>query len=270
MGNRTLGAAARTNGREFLFLGTGTSVGVPTIGCTCPVCQSDDPKNKRTRCAVVIHSPAGTVLIDTPPDLRTQLLREKISVVHAILFTHHHADHVFGFDDVRVLGYHLGGDIPVYCEPAVEEFLRRAYAYAFDPIVLAYPAGGVPRVVFHTLDRSKFRVLDHEVTPIPLRHGRYDVLGFRIGDVAYCTDTNEIPAESWPLLEGLDVLILDALRHTPHPTHFSLDEALAVIERVKPRRAYLTHLSCRMDPEKARAAMPDHVELAHDGLRFSF
>ncbi|MFO0946826.1 MAG: MBL fold metallo-hydrolase [Planctomycetota bacterium] len=261
---------APAGSREFLFLGTGTSVGVPVVGCECPVCLSDDPKNKRTRCSVIVRSPAGTILIDTTPDLRTQLLREKIRDIQAVLFTHHHADHVFGFDDVRVLCYHLGGEMPVYCDPEVEAFIRRAFAYAFDPIVLSYPHGGVPRVEFRRIDRPRFQVLDHWVTPIPLRHGRTDVLGFRIGNLAYCTDVNQIPEASWPLLEGLDILILDALRHTPHPTHFSLDEALAVIEKVRPKRAFLTHLSCKLDPEKARARMPDHVELAYDGLTLTF
>lgn len=267
-GNQVIGSSSPN--REFLFLGTGTSVGVPTLGCECPVCLSDDPKNKRTRCSVVIRSPGGTLLIDTTPDLRSQLLREKISLVHAVLFTHQHADHVFGFDDIRVLCYHLGGEMPIYCDPAVEEFLRTAYAYAFDPIVQSYPAGGVPKVSFRRIDRPSCPILDHLVTPIPLRHGRYDVLGFRFGNVAYCTDVNEIPESSWPLLEGLDVLILDALRHTPHPTHFSLEQALGVIDKVHAKRAYLTHLSCRMDPERARREMPPHVELAYDGLRFEF
>ena len=256
--------------RQFLFLGTGTSVGVPMIGCDCPVCSSADPKDWRTRCSVLIRSPAGNLLIDTTPDLRTQLLREKIGLAHAVLFTHQHADHVFGLDDVRVFARHLGGNLPVYCEPQVEDFIRRAFSYAFDPIVRSYPAGGVPRLEFHRIERPSTQVLDHQVTPIPLKHGRYDVLGFRLADVAYCTDVNEIPTGSWPLLEGLDVLVLDALRHKPHATHFSLDEALAVIERVRPRRAYLTHISCKLDPQAARRQMPTHVELAHDGLSFLF
>jgi phosphoribosyl 1,2-cyclic phosphate phosphodiesterase len=173
--------------REFLFLGTGTSVGVPTLGCECPVCLSDDPKNKRTRCSVVIRSPAGTLLIDTTPDLRAQLLRERISLVHSVLFTHEHADHVFGFDDIRMLCFHLGSEMPIYCEPNVEQFIRTAYAYAFDPIVQAYPAGGVPKVTFRRIERPAMQILDHTVVPIPLRHGRFDVLGFRFGNLAYWT-----------------------------------------------------------------------------------
>lgn len=256
--------------RQLLFLGTGTSVGVPIIGCDCPVCTSTEPENKRTRPSVLITSPAGNLLIDTSPDMRSQLLRERVSRVHAVLYTHYHADHVFGFDDLRVFGKYLERDLPVYCDPDVETFLRTAFSYAFDPVVRSYPAGGVPRVEFRRIDRPVAQVLDHTVVPIPLEHGRYSVLGYRFGTLAYCTDVNRIPDASWPLLEGLDVLVLDALRHTPHPTHFSLSEALTVIEKVRPRRAYLTHISCRLDPQQARREMPDHVQLAYDGLRVDF
>lgn len=256
--------------RQFLFLGTGTSVGVPVVGCDCRVCQSTDPKNQRTRCGVLISSPAGNLLIDTPTDLRTQLLRERVKLVHSVLFTHHHADHVFGLDDVRIFCKYLGGELPVYCDPKVEAFIRQSFSYAFDPIVHAFPAGGVPRLEFRRIDRPTCRILDHEITPIPLVHGRYDVLGFRIGDIAYCTDVNQIPDSSWPLLEGLDVLVLDALRMKPHPTHFSFDEALAVVERVQPRQTYLTHISCQLDLEEVARRKPANVELAYDGLKFDF
>lgn len=240
------------------------------VGCPCPVCQSDDPRNQRTRCSVLIRTAAGNLLIDTPPDLRQQLLREKIGLVHAVLFTHYHADHIFGLDDVRVFCFFLGRDLPIYCDPPVEEFIRRAFAYAFDPIVKEFPAGGVPQLDFRRIERPTVEILDQVITPIPLIHGRYDVLGFRIGDVAYCTDVNQIPDESWPLLEGLDVLVLDALRFRPHPTHFSFDEALAVVERLKPRQTYFTHISCRLDPAEAEKRCPDNVALAYDGLRFEF
>lgn len=240
------------------------------IGCECVVCKSNDPRYQRTRCSVLIHSPGGNVLVDTTPDLRTQALRERIRAVDAVLFTHHHADHVFGFDDLRAFCRNRQTPLPIYCDPDVEEFLRRAFSYAFDPIVKQYPAGGVPIVEFHRVQRPTCAVLDHLVTPIPLRHGRYQVLGFRIGDLAYCTDVNQIPESSWPLLENLQVLILDALRFKTHPTHFSLDEALAVIARLKPHRAYLTHLSCQLDPEVAAPMLPAHVALAYDGMRIAF
>lgn len=256
--------------REFLFLGTGTSVGVPVIGCQCRVCTSDNPRWNRTRSSVLIRSPEGNLLIDTSPDLRQQMLREKIDRVHAVLYTHQHADHVFGLDDCRVFCHYLGGSLPVFCDPPVEDFLRQAFSYAFDPIVRKYPAGGIPNLEFHRIERPSFRVLDHVVTPIPLRHGRFDVLGFRIDNVAYCTDVNVIPETSFPLLEGLDLLIVDALRMSPHPTHFSVPEALAAIERIAPKQALFTHISCQLDPEQVVKILPPHVGLAHDGMQFSF
>ena len=239
------------------------------LGCACAVCRSTDPRDRRTRSSVLIRSAAGNLLIDTAPDLRTQLLRERIDMVHAVAYTHHHADHVFGLDDVRVFCASLGA-MPIYCEPTTEDFIRRAFAYVFDPIVRQYPAGGVPSLEFRRLDRPSVRALDHDLAAIPLRHGRYDCMGFRVGDLAYCTDVNEIPESSWPLLAGLDTLILDALRFEPHPAHFCLAEALAVVERLRPRRTFLTHISCRLTPERARALLPAGVELAYDGLRLSF
>jgi phosphoribosyl 1,2-cyclic phosphate phosphodiesterase len=256
--------------RELLFLGTGTSTGVPVIGCNCEVCQSENPRFKRLRCSVLVSSPAGRILIDTTPDLRQQFLREKIPFAHAVLFTHHHADHVFGLDDVRTFSRHLGGPLPIYCEPATEAFIRRAFSYAFDEVVQAYPAGGVPKLEFRRFEKPSTRILDHEVVAIPLRHGRYDVLGFRFGDLAYCTDVNGIPEESWPLLEGVEILILDALRVERHPTHFSLDEALDVVERLRPRRTYLTHVSCQMNPDRIADRLPSGVSIAYDGLRLEF
>ena len=240
------------------------------IGCTCNVCLSDDPKNKRLRCSVLIQSRAGNLLIDTPPDLRTQLLREKISLVHAVLFTHHHADHVFGLDDLRIFPKYLEKDLPVYCSRKVEDFIRTAFPYAFDALSQTYGAGGVPRLEFHTIDTRAIHVLGQTIQPVPLAHGRFDVHGFRIDGLAYCTDVNRIPDGSWELLTDLDVLILDALRFQPHPTHFSLDEALAVIEQLKPKKAYLTHLSCKLVPEEALKRLPEHVQLAYDGMRIAF
>jgi phosphoribosyl 1,2-cyclic phosphate phosphodiesterase len=256
--------------RELLFLGTGTSTGVPVIGCDCEVCQSENPRFKRLRCSVIVTTPAGRILIDTTPDLRQQFLRENIPFAHAVLFTHHHADHVFGLDDVRTFSRHLGGPLPIYCEPATEAFIRRAFSYAFDEAVQKYPAGGVPKIEFRRFEQPSTRVLDQVVVAVPLEHGRYRSLGFRFDDLAYCTDVNRIPDESWPLLEGVEILILDSLRMEKHPTHFSLDEALEVVERLRPRTTYLTHLSCQMNPERAAGRLPDGVFFAYDGLRVAF
>ncbi len=252
---------------QLVLLGTGTSVGVPSIGCPCPVCISDDPHNNRTRCALVLGMPVGNLLIDTPPDLRTQLLREKIGIIHAVLFTHEHADHIFGLDDLRLFPFYLGRPVPLYCEPQVERRIRHSFDYAFTDSQPTH-AGAVPQLTFQTITTEAFDILGGRLIPIRLKHGpRFDVLGFRLGNIAYCTDTNGIPDASWPLLQGLDVLILDALRRRPHATHFSLDEAVAVVERVRPKQAYFTHISHDMDHEATNALLPNGMALAYDGQR---
>jgi phosphoribosyl 1,2-cyclic phosphate phosphodiesterase len=251
----------------LVFLGTGTSVGVPVIGCDCATCTSPNPRNRRMRCAVVLGLPEGHLLIDTPPDLRSQLLREGIGMIHAVLFTHGHADHIFGLDDVRMFSHYLGRRVPLYCEPQVEARIRKSFDYAFEPWAEMVHAGGVPLVEFRRIDMSPFELLGAKVTPIRLEHGQGQVLGFRVGNVAYCTDTNHIPPESWPLLQGLDVLILDALRHRPHPTHFSLAEAVAVAKELAPRRTLFTHIAHELEHEAVMAGLPAGMELAYDGLR---
>lgn len=252
---------------ELLFLGTGTSLGVPVIGCDCPTCVSDDPRNFRTRCGLVLGLPEGNLLIDTPPDLWRQLIRERIGIIHATLFTHEHADHLFGLDDLRLFAHYLGHPMPIYCEPAVEERIRKSFDYAFSADVANYHPGGVPQLEFRRIGLTPFELLGVEVIPFRLRHGRFNVLGFRFGNVAYCTDTNGIPEESWPHLRGLDVLILDALRRERHPTHFSLPEAIEVAQCVGAKRTIFTHISHDLEFSETMAALPPGMELAYDGLR---
>lgn len=257
--------------RTFVFLGTGTSVGVPMIGCDCPVCKSTDPHNHRTRCSVLIHLPGGTLLVDTSPELRLQLLRENVPVAHAVLYTHYHADHLFGLDDVRLFPKRLGGSLPIYCTDDVEEVIRRTFSYAFHPAASDLPAGVLPKLEFRRITATPFEILGQRVVPVPLGHGRFDVFGFRFDDVAYCTDVSRIPDASWPLLEGLSVLVIDALRPgKPHPAHFSLDQALDAIARLRPRQAYLTHMGHEMEYETLAAKLPPGVAPAYDGLRFDF
>jgi phosphoribosyl 1,2-cyclic phosphate phosphodiesterase len=251
---------------QLVFLGTGTSVGVPCVGCDCSTCMSDHPKNQRTRCAVVLGLPEGNLLVDTPPDLRAQLLREKIGRVHSVLYTHDHADHLFGLDDLRIFPYYLGRRMPVYCEDFVEARIRKSFDYAFTPEAPSY-GGGVPQLDFNRITTEPFFVLGQRVTPMRLEHGRFRVMGFRFGNIAYCTDTNAIPAESRPLLEGLDVLILDALRPRSHTTHFSLDQAIAAARELNPKRTLFTHMSHELEHEATNAALPAGIELAYDGLR---
>lgn len=256
--------------RTFTFLGTGTSVGVPMIGCECAVCRSPNPRNQRYRCGILIRTPQGNILIDTPPELRLQLLRENVRILHAALFTHYHADHLFGLDDLRPLARILDRSIPLYCTGEVEGKIRTAFAYAFGPEADSLPAGMIPKLVFERIDREPFFVLDECIVPIPLIHAHFDVRGFRIGDVAYCTDVSEIPRESWPRLQGLRVLVLDALRLQPHPAHFGLEQALDVIRQFAPERAYLTHMSHELEHEATNRLLPPNVQLAYDGLSFDF
>ena len=252
---------------QLVLLGTGTSHGVPLIGCACATCRSADPRNQRTRCAVAVGLPKGNLLIDTPPELRIQLVRERLGLVHAVVYTHAHADHLFGLDDLRIFPRYLGHELPICCEGEVEAAIRRSFAYAFDPAVQEYPAGGIPKLSFQRIGPTPFEILGARVAPIRLLHGRMPILGFRFGNVAYCTDTNQIPPESMALLEGLDVLILDALRHEPHVTHYSLEEAVEIARRLAPRRTLFTHICHRLEHEATNRSLPPGMELAYDGLR---
>jgi phosphoribosyl 1,2-cyclic phosphate phosphodiesterase len=252
---------------EMILLGTGTSVGVPAIGCGCDVCRSNHPRNQRTRCSAILGLPGGNLLIDTSPDLRHQLLRERIGIVHAVLYTHEHADHVFGLDDLRIMQFHLGGPVPLYCEPCVEDRIRKSFDYAFNSAAELHK-GAVPQLVFHRIGLKPFEVLGAQITPIRLKHGkRFDVLGFRVGNVAYCTDANAIPPESMEQLTGLDVLIIDALRPRGHATHFSLEEAIDVASALAPKQTLFTHMSHELEHEATNAALPAGMALAYDGQR---
>src|SRR3954466_13529075 len=252
---------------QLILLGTGTSVGVPAIGCGCAVCQSTDARNKRTRASAAVGLPGGNLLIDTSPDMRQQLLREQIGIVHAVLYTHEHADHVFGLDDLRMMQFYLGGPVPLYCEPAVEERIRKSFDYAFADDAHTHQ-GAVPQLAFHRIGLEPFEILGTKVVPIRMKHGRrFEVLGFRFGNVAYCTDANAIPPESMKRLEGLDVLILDALRPRGHATHFSLEDAVQVARELAPRQTFFTHMSHELEHEATNAALPAGMALAYDGLR---
>jgi phosphoribosyl 1,2-cyclic phosphate phosphodiesterase len=191
--------------------------------------------------------------------------------VDAILYTHYHADHLFGLDDARLFPKHLGRAVPVYCEADVERVVRRAFDYAFGGPVVAGNWVGIPQIEFKTIrPAERFEVLGESILPIRFKHGKFQVVGFRVDNLAYCTDVSAVPDESWEHLEGLDVLILDALRYEPHPTHLSLDQALAIIDRLKPRRTFLTHLSHTFDHAPTESTLPEGVALAYDGLAIDF
>ncbi|MEW5984207.1 MAG: MBL fold metallo-hydrolase [Acidobacteriota bacterium] len=249
---------------RLTFLGTGTSHGVPMIGCPCDVCRSSDPRDRRWRPSIYLELHDGTrVLVDTTPDLRMQALTFGVLRVDAILFTHGHADHIMGLDDVRRFNLLQGAPIPCYGQARTVEEVRRTFRYVFDS---KEEGGGIPRIHLYPV-AGLFSLGRQEVVPVPLLHGRRTILGFRLGSFAYLTDCNGIPEDSWPLLGHLDILVLDALRHRPHPTHFTVAEALAVVERLRPGRTLLTHICHDLPHEATNAKLPAGVELAYDGLR---
>jgi len=249
---------------ELTFLGTGTSHGVPMIACDCAVCRSDDPRDRRNRASVAIRTPdRRVILIDTAPELRLSAVARGIERADAILFTHAHADHIMGLDDVRRFNDVLGGALTCYGTPETLRRLRDVFDYAMKP----FPAAGAdrPSLVLEPIDAAS-EICGVRVIPVPLRHGNAEILGFRIGQLAYCTDCSAIPAGSWDLLAGLDLLVLGALRHRPHPAHFNLAEALDVIRRLRPRRALLTHVTHELPHAATNAGLPTGVNLAYDGL----
>lgn len=236
-------------------------MGVPRIGCECAVCTSTDPRNKRLRCSILLEHLGRTILVDTPPDLRTQALRYDVRRVDAVLFTHGHADHLHGLDDVRSYCFGREEPIPVYGDRLTLERITRVFDYAFDSAW----AEAVPRLSLHPI-AGDLELFGLQVRPITVIHGRLPVLAFRVGRFAYVTDCSRIPDESMAQLRGLDILVLDALRHREHPTHFTVDEALHVVDRLAPRRTYLTHIAHDLDHDATNDYLPEGVELAWDGL----
>lgn len=246
------------------FLGTGTSHGVPMIGCACATCRSDDPRDRRWRPSVYVEVDDGTsILVDTSPDLRAQALEFHLQRVDVILFTHCHADHVLGLDEIRRFNALQGGPIPCYGDAGTIASIRQTFAYAFR--TTAPKGGGLPHVETSVID-GPFDIGGQTIVPVPLLHGRLPILGYRIGRFAYLTDCSTIPDGSWDLLGDLDVVVLDALRERPHPTHFSLSEALEAAARIGAPRTYFTHICHDLAHQPTMARLPPGVELAYDGL----
>ena len=253
---------------RLTVLGSGTSVGVPTIGCGCAVCRSDDPRDRRRRPSLLVsfegQGSARNVVIDTTPDFRQQALDSGLTTLDAILYTHSHADHIMGLDDIRPFNYGRAERVPVYAQRDTLDDLERVFPYAF--LEIETHAGGVPRVAAHEIAAEPLDLFGLRFQPIPIWHGRRQILGFRFGDAAYLTDMSDIPDESLPLLEGLEVVILDALRRQPHPSHSSVEQALGWVEKLAPKRAYFTHICHDLPHAETTAALPGHVDLAYDGL----
>lgn len=248
---------------RLTFLGTGTSNGIPVIGCDCAVCRSSDPHDRRGRTSAVVSHGASNYLIDTAPELRLQALTAGLRRVDAVLFTHAHADHVGGFDDLRSFNSINQDRLPAYADALTAGLLLERYGYAFEQPFPFY--GGKPDLDLRVVE-GPFALNGLPVTPIPVTHGRWTIHGFRFGDLVYVTDAKTIPEASLELMRDADVLVLNALRERPHPVHLSLDEALEVIAEVRPRRAYLVHISHDLAHAATNARLPAHVRLAHDGL----
>lgn len=255
---------------EMVIMGTGTSIGVPVVGCRCSVCMSDNPRNRRMRSGVLIRAPHGEMIIDAGPELRLQLVRERATLIRAAIFTHSHADHIMGIDDLRIFGFQMDDSVPLYCEEFVEQQIRQTFSYAFsDPSTHAHKYAA-PRLRFERITEGQnFSLLGLNIRTIRLKHGELPILGFRIGNVAFCTDVSTIPADSREQLKNLDVLVLNTLRHKPHPTHLHLDAALNLIRQLQPRQAYLTHMSHELDYDELLKELPPNVAPAYDGLRIA-
>ena len=250
---------------KITVLGSGTSVGVPAIGCHCDVCTSSDPRDNRLRPSILVSYEGRNVLIDTTPDLRTQALRAKLERLDAVVFTHAHADHVMGLDDIRPFNFRQRDRIPLLAAPETMAALERCFPYVFDGMK---KDTNIPQIDARLID-GPFELFGLKWVPVPVLHGRQTIHGFRFGAAAYLTDHSEIPESSIELLRSLDVLFLDALRYRPHPTHSTVDRSIRTVEQLTPRRAFFTHLCHDLKHERAESLLPPHIRLAYDGLEIA-
>lgn len=239
-------------------------MGVPTLGCHCAVCESTDPLDKRTRPSILLSYAGRNVVIDTTPDFRYQAMRSHLDRLDAILFTHAHADHILGLDDIRPFNLKQKGTVPIYGSPATLGTLQRTFAYIFDP---APTVSSLPGVELHTID-GPFDLFGLKIIPVAAKHGPTDVLGFRFGSGAYLTDFSAVPEQSRAALHGLDHFVLDALRYVPHPMHSTVDQSLTLLEELKPKHGWFTHICHDLGHAEANSKLPENVRLAYDGLTF--
>jgi len=252
---------------RLTVLGSGTSMGVPTIGCDCAVCRSRDPHDRRTRPSVLIEYDGHFVLIDSTPDFREQAIRENIRRIDAVLYTHTHADHLLGIDDLRPLSFlHKPNKLPLYAKQEAVEFIRTMFRYIFEA---DYKFGGLPLVELHVIN-GPLELFGASFEPVAVIHGEMEIYGFRFGSAAYLTDHSKIPESSFAKLDDLDILFLDALRHKPHPTHSTIENSLQIVERVKPKRAFFTHICHDLAHEATNSSLPANVRLSYDGMKLDF
>jgi phosphoribosyl 1,2-cyclic phosphate phosphodiesterase len=251
-------------------LGSGTSMGVPTIGCDCAVCHSANPHDRRLRPSIMLQYNGKLVLIDTTPDFREQALREGIKKIDAVLYTHGHADHILGLDDVRPLSFPRvtgGPKIPLYANESTARVLKHVFKYIFDD---DYKFGTIAQVELHRLKPDPLNLFDATFLPVPIIHGEAEIYGYRFGSAAYLTDFSTIPENSMEMLQGLDILFLDALRHKPHPTHSTVEHSLSIVQKLNPTRTFFTHISHDLPHAETNRQLPAGVQLAHDGLKLEF
>jgi len=251
---------------SLTVLGSGTSMGVPTIGCGCEVCRSPDPHDNRTRPSILVEYAGRVVLIDTTPDFRTQALREGIRQVDAVLYTHAHADHILGLDDLRPLSFLRPGKIPLYAREDTAEVIQRIFRYIFDG---KYKFGGLAQVELNIID-GPVELFGGSFVPLTVIHGDAEIFAYRFGSCAYLTDFSSIPEDTFAQLENLDLLFLDGLRHTPHPTHSTVENSLKIVDRVKPQRAFFTHIAHDLPHKATNDSLPPNVQLCYDGMKLEF
>ncbi|MDC1068046.1 MBL fold metallo-hydrolase [Candidatus Kapabacteria bacterium] len=249
---------------KFTLLGTGTSSGVPTISCKCDTCVSNDIRDKRLRCSVMIETDTTRVIIDSSADFRQQMLKYNVDKLDAVVYTHHHFDHISGFDDIRAFNFTSKKQMPIYLNSKTLESIKSIFSYAFGKAEQI--GGGIPKIDVNIIEEDNFIIGDIEFEIIKLMHGNLPVLGFRIGNFAYCTDTNYISEESLSKLKGLDYLILDSLRFTPHPTHFTIEESIDIAKRIGAKQTYFTHIAHNIKHSVVDPTLPKNINLAFDGL----